>query len=48
MKSRVGITEVFDMPVRLDSGGKGHAVYWLGNNEPSAFRSNNYLIVDSD
>ncbi|HKI62658.1 MAG TPA: MBL fold metallo-hydrolase [Mariprofundaceae bacterium] len=26
----------------------GHAVYWLGNNEPSAFRTNVYLIRDGD
>jgi len=26
----------------------GHAVYWLGNNEASAFRTNVYLIRDGD
>jgi flavorubredoxin len=47
-KRRVDITQITAKPIRLDGGGKGHAVYWLGNDEPSAFRTNVYLIVDGD
>jgi flavorubredoxin len=47
-KRQMDITQITAKPVRLDGGGKGHAVYWLGNAEPSAFRTNAYLIVDGD
>ena len=47
-KRRVDITQARTKPVRLDGGVKGHAVYWLGHDEPSAFRTNAYLIVDGD
>jgi len=26
----------------------GHAIYWLGLNEPTAFRTNSYLVYDGD
>ncbi len=44
---QIDITEAFDSPTFLYDGG-GHAVYWLGINEPTAFRTNTYLICDGD
>jgi len=44
---QIDITQVFDSPTVLYEDG-GHAVYWLGINEPTAFRTNTYLIRDGD
>jgi len=44
---QIDITQAFDSPTVLYDAG-GHAVYWLGINEPTAFRTNTYLIRDGD
>ena len=44
---QVQISGARDEPTLLFEEG-GHAVYWLGNAEPSAFRTNIYLIRDGD
>lgn len=45
---QVNISRCLDEPTILFKQ-DGHAVYWLGNNEPaSAFRTNVYLIRDGD
>lgn len=45
--TQVDITRRLDKPTILFEQG-GHAVYWLGINEPSAYRTNVYLIRDED
>ncbi|MDX8403729.1 MAG: MBL fold metallo-hydrolase [Mariprofundaceae bacterium] len=44
---QIDITQAFDNPTILYDD-EGHAVYWLGINEPTAFRTNTYLIHDGD
>jgi len=44
---QIDITQSFGSPTVLYEGG-GHTVYWLGINEPTAFRTNTYLIRDGD
>jgi len=45
--TQIDITQAFDSPTVLYKEG-GHAVYWLGINEPTTFRTNTYLIRDGD
>lgn len=42
---QIDITQAFGSPTLLYEG-DGHAVYWLGIDEPTAFRTNVYLIQD--
>lgn len=45
--SQIDITRAMEQPTPLFES-KGHGVYWLGNLEPGAFRTNSYLIRDGD
>jgi len=45
--TQIDITQALDTPTVLYEQGN-HALYWLGINEPTAFRTNSYLIRDGD
>lgn len=46
-RKQIDITRNMDEPTPLFAQ-NGHAIYWLGNHEPTAFRTNTYLIRDGD